>query len=122
MSGCQKSRNTFMWHAFNKKLFILSNLKSFVYLRWRMCNFCNQNYCFNIIYANISFSVCYDSTALVRFSRASFRHIFFTVKLASNILATLYFFCSMHQFWCVVNEFERKNGFQQSVLKTAIKN
>ena len=42
---------------------------------------------------------------------------FVTVKLMINILATLYFFGSMYVFWCVLNKFERKNEFQQPVLK-----
>ena len=46
-------------------------------------------------------------------------HIFFTVKLVSNMFATLYFFCSMYLFRCVIDEFERKNGFQQTVKRKA---
>ena len=38
--------------------------------------------------------------------------------LVSNILATLYFYLSMYLFWCV-GEFERKNDFEQTVLKIA---
>ena len=46
------------------------------------------------------------------------KHVFFLHnKIHIFYCQTLYFFGSMYLFWCVLNEFERKNDFQQPVLK-----
>ena len=47
------------------------------------------------------------------------RHIFFTVKLVSNIRAILCFFCLICLFWRANYKFERKNDFEPTVLKIA---